>query len=190
MHHGIYGNLRRRRNFCGNFASIQVRGIDLRTIQEANLGRVIEIAITNCRCEADMYDFCIDAFRSPQKSKSGKRNKSKIIPEAPTLQATAHPIVLVSDQDKKTSTLAVYNRIRHDAENFHEDEFAIGYLDRFTGTQEVPFSEFVTIRDDVVEGIPRHRIEYFKHIPTGKMFTRRSKFSEIAEWLATNSQHT
>mmetsp|Transcript_19740 Transcript_19740/g.33916 ORF Transcript_19740/g.33916 Transcript_19740/m.33916 type:complete len:469 (+) Transcript_19740:70-1476(+) len=53
----------------------------------------------------------------------------------------------------------VYHRIRWDA-SLIPTEFDIGYIDRFLGVREIPFGDFRTV--DEYEGIPFHRIRYFK----------------------------
>jgi len=49
----------------------------------------------------------------------------------------------------------VYNRIKWDTE-LSQDDFIIGYEDRFVGDMEIPFAEFGDTE------IPLHRIRYFK----------------------------
>ncbi|KNC50602.1 impact protein [Thecamonas trahens ATCC 50062] len=55
----------------------------------------------------------------------------------------------------------VHARIKHDP-HLDSNSFTIGYVDRFTGVQEVPFDEFQTEDVYAYEGIPLHRIVYFK----------------------------
>lgn len=38
------------------------------------------------------------------------------------------------------------------------------------------------MKDDLVEGIPLHRVEHFRHTPTGVVFSRRNKYAEVEEW--------
>jgi len=66
------------------------------------------------------------------------------------------------------TALDVIHRIQWD-ESLISDEFTVGYIDRFRGILEKPFSDFTW--KDVVEidyyfgdefGIPQHRIQYFK----------------------------
>lgn len=84
----------------------------------------------------------------------------------------------------KLTTEGVFNRIRHDTDHFMESQWSIGYTDRFLGVMEVPFGDFLRIRDDLVEGIPTHRIVYFLHGPTGTRFTRAAKYRELRAWVA------
>lgn len=61
----------------------------------------------------------------------------------------------------------VISRIQWD-ERLPERHFIVGYLDRFTGVIEKPFSDFcwddyVTVDDINVLAVPRHRIQYFKY---------------------------
>ncbi|XP_053308530.1 leukocyte receptor cluster member 9 [Spea bombifrons] len=65
----------------------------------------------------------------------------------------------------KTAT-DVISRIQWDA-MLPKEHFSIGYLDRFTGIVEKPFSEFswedlASVSHDVL-AIPKHRIQYFKY---------------------------
>ena len=60
----------------------------------------------------------------------------------------------------------VINRIKWD-EMLPEESFTVGYLDRFLGVQEEPFSTFswedLAGADYDVLAIPQHRIQYFKY---------------------------
>ena len=60
----------------------------------------------------------------------------------------------------------VINRIKWD-EMLPEESFTVGYLDRFLGVQEEPFSTFswedLAAADYDVLAIPQHRIQYFKY---------------------------
>lgn len=65
----------------------------------------------------------------------------------------------------KTAT-DVINRIQWD-EKLNPENFTVGYLDRFLGVIEKPYSSFnwedITSMDQTVLTIPRHRIQYFKY---------------------------
>jgi uncharacterized protein (UPF0248 family) len=60
----------------------------------------------------------------------------------------------------------VISRIRWDPQ-LSVDDFTIGYLDRFVGVIEKPFSSFswedIASVDYDVLAIPQHRIQYFKY---------------------------
>lgn len=65
----------------------------------------------------------------------------------------------------KTAT-DVINRIQWD-EKLHPEDFTVGYLDRFLGVIENSYSSFnwedITLVDESILAIPRHRIQYFKY---------------------------
>lgn len=54
----------------------------------------------------------------------------------------------------------IFQRLKWDA-SIDKSRVTIGYLDRFKGIQEIAFGEFKGVHDDL-EGIPQHRIRYFK----------------------------
>ncbi|KAJ3381190.1 hypothetical protein HDU84_005286 [Entophlyctis sp. JEL0112] len=68
-------------------------------------------------------------------------------------------------KSKLRSSEDVFNRILWDTA-FEQDYFVVGYMDRFTGMQEVPFAEFAASRADQQgdEWIPFHRVWYFKQV--------------------------
>ena len=95
---------------------------------------------------------------TPEKKKreklKGKKNKSKV--EEP-ISGKAAPMKTAED---------VINRILWD-EQLPNECFVIGYLDRFVGVTEKPFSVFswedlASVDYDVL-AIPKHRIQYFKY---------------------------
>ncbi|KAI8814700.1 hypothetical protein BJ742DRAFT_185791 [Cladochytrium replicatum] len=61
------------------------------------------------------------------------------------------------------SSADVFNRILWDS-SMNASDYIVGYLDRFSGVQEIPFVDFAKYREDGVEGedfIPFHRVRYF-----------------------------
>ena len=64
------------------------------------------------------------------------------------------------------TAIDVINRIMWD-ESFPTENFIVGYLDRFLGVQEKPFTAFswedIASVDYNVLAIPKHRIQYFKY---------------------------
>ncbi|KAJ3214525.1 hypothetical protein HDU81_001689, partial [Chytriomyces hyalinus] len=71
----------------------------------------------------------------------------------------------ISSKSKLRSSEDVFNRIIWD-NRFDPDTFVIGYMDRFTGIQEIPFSEFAARKADQQgeDWIPFHRVWYFKRV--------------------------
>lgn len=74
----------------------------------------------------------------------------------------------VKDEKKASMKTAddVIKRIQWDAE-LPQDEFLVGYIDRFLGIQEKYFTSFswedIASVDYSVLAVPKHRIEYFKY---------------------------
>lgn len=56
----------------------------------------------------------------------------------------------------------IYARIKWDHGLPDPSQWIIGYLDRFDGIMEIGMEEFDAVRDDTYEGVPQHRIRYFK----------------------------
>jgi len=83
--------------------------------------------------------------------------------------AVNYCILLYKSQVSKSrfqTALDVIHRIQWD-EQLNEDEFIVGYIDRFTGIREKPFSDFswkhiadVDYEDEFC--VPQHRIHFFK----------------------------
>ncbi|XP_074646563.1 uncharacterized protein LOC141902640 [Tubulanus polymorphus] len=80
----------------------------------------------------------------------------------------------------KTAT-DVISRILWD-ENLPTDEFTVGYIDRFVGLVEKPFSAFswedIASVDYTVLAIPKHRIEYFKY-KNLKVWDKNSRMDNV-----------
>jgi hypothetical protein len=101
-------------------------------------------------------------------AKSASKSAAKRRP-APTLSAppapVASPAAVAADPAAKASKAKlrpaedVFNRIKWDAERFPVDKCVVGWLDRFDGIQEMPFSEF---RARTATWTPFHRVRYFK----------------------------
>lgn len=74
----------------------------------------------------------------------------------------------MKDEKKASMKTAddVIKRIQWDAE-LPQDEFLVGYIDRFLGIQEKYFTSFswedIASVDYSVLAVPKHRIEYFKY---------------------------
>jgi len=72
------------------------------------------------------------------------------------------------DNDKKKQRLTpsdkIFSRIQNDP-TIESNRFIIGYTDRFTGVQEIDFTSFVTLENELMynSGVPMHRIQYFKY---------------------------
>ncbi|KAJ3139067.1 hypothetical protein HK100_012097 [Physocladia obscura] len=84
---------------------------------------------------------------------------------------------------KLRSSEDVFNRILWDS-SFEREFFVIGYMDRFTGMQEISFNEFAIKREDQQgeEWIPFHRVWYFKELKKGRevlVWDRKSKLDLI-----------
>lgn len=55
----------------------------------------------------------------------------------------------------------IFQRIKWD-DNVDKKQVVIGYLDRFLGIKDIKFDDFKGVHEDYKEGIPFHRIRYFK----------------------------
>jgi uncharacterized protein (UPF0248 family) len=70
------------------------------------------------------------------------------------------------------------NRLRWDP-GLDVSNYAVGYVDRFKGTQEKPLEQWKSEQTDE-DFIPQHRILYFKRIADGAvMWDRRSRIDEV-----------
>jgi uncharacterized protein (UPF0248 family) len=75
-------------------------------------------------------------------------------------------------KNKLRTSEDVYDRIKWD-QSFAQDDFIIGYTDRFRGMMEIPFLEFTPGGD-----IPYHRIYYFRN-SEGFVWDRETRFDLI-----------
>jgi uncharacterized protein (UPF0248 family) len=69
-----------------------------------------------------------------------------------------------SSEDEKVKLKGadiIFQRIKWD-EAIDKKEVIIGYLDRFKGIMEINFNDFKGVHEDYKEGIPLHRIRYYK----------------------------
>ncbi|XP_037797333.1 uncharacterized protein LOC119592540 [Penaeus monodon] len=75
----------------------------------------------------------------------------------------------------------VRHRIQWD-ENLQEEYFTVGYMDRFSGVVEKPFTSFhwehLALVDDDQLAIPQHRIQYFKYKGT-KVWDKNERFDHV-----------
>lgn len=55
----------------------------------------------------------------------------------------------------------IFHRIKWDT-NIDKNQVVIGYLDRFKGIKDIQFDDFKRVHEDYKEGVPFHRIRYFK----------------------------
>jgi poly(A) polymerase len=55
----------------------------------------------------------------------------------------------------------IFQRLKWD-ESIDKKDVIIGYLDRFKGVMEIKFNDFKGVHDDYKDGIPLHRIRYYK----------------------------
>jgi len=87
-------------------------------------------------------------------------------------------------------------RLRPEEEVFHQIEWdpeidkekcIIGYLDRFEGIREVPFRSFLRVHEDAFDGVPLHRIRYFRFDDT-KVWDRDARIDAIAAWKLRRQQ--
>ncbi|KAJ3233783.1 hypothetical protein HDU77_000517, partial [Chytriomyces hyalinus] len=71
----------------------------------------------------------------------------------------------ISSKSKFRSSEDVFNRIMWD-NRFDPDTFVIGCMERFTGIQEIPFTDFAARKADQQgeDWIPFHRVWYFKRV--------------------------
>ena len=77
----------------------------------------------------------------------------------------------------------IFNRILWD-ESLEREDFVIGYIDRFTGLQEIDLIHFVTIKNasanQVCPPIPFHRVQYFKYRDT-KVWDKTERLNLIED---------
>ena len=86
--------------------------------------------------------------------------------------------------NKRITIESIISRIKHDRVWGGPEDWCIGYEDRFLGIIEKPYIEFTresASDPNSVDGIPLHRIQYFKCLTTGKYLTRKNKFYEAFE---------
>ncbi|KAI8820351.1 hypothetical protein BJ741DRAFT_542265, partial [Chytriomyces cf. hyalinus JEL632] len=71
----------------------------------------------------------------------------------------------IASKSKLRNSEDVFNRIVWD-NRFDQDEFVIRYMDRFTGIQEIPFTDFAARKADQQgeDWIPFHRVWYFTRV--------------------------
>ncbi|KAJ3297467.1 hypothetical protein HDU79_003548 [Rhizoclosmatium sp. JEL0117] len=96
-------------------------------------------------------------------------------PIVPRPQSNAN----VFKSGKLRSSEDVFNRILWD-NTFEREYFVIGYMDRFTGMQELSFNDFAIRKADQQgeDWIPFHRVWYFKEVKKGGerlMWDRKTK---------------
>mmetsp|Transcript_17645 Transcript_17645/g.22432 ORF Transcript_17645/g.22432 Transcript_17645/m.22432 type:complete len:246 (-) Transcript_17645:126-863(-) len=62
-----------------------------------------------------------------------------------------------------TPSHEIYDRIKYD-QSMEQENFVIGYLDRFTGIKEIAYTSFVTLDNERFfnTSVPFHRIRYYK----------------------------
>lgn len=90
---------------------------------------------------------------STHTNKRGHQNKSNDLNQKPS-------------KSKMKTAIDVIHRIQWD-NSLNSDDFIVGYIDRFRGILEKPFSDFAwkdMAEIDYIEdfGVPQHRIQYFK----------------------------
>ena len=99
-----------------------------------------------------------NAAGNPNSKSHSKQKKNNKITAGETPTCNKKPPM-------KTAT-DVINRIQWD-EKLHPEDFTVGYLDRFLGVIENSYSSFnwedITLVDESILAIPRHRIQYFKY---------------------------
>ncbi|KAI9327390.1 2'-5' RNA ligase superfamily-domain-containing protein [Obelidium mucronatum] len=93
---------------------------------------------------------------------SSEMNRADFIPFQTTSNSTSASL---TKKGKLRSSEDVFNRILWDA-SFDRESFVVGYMDRFTGIQEMQFNEFARRKEDEQgeDWIPFHRIWYFKKL--------------------------
>lgn len=85
--------------------------------------------------------------------------------------------------DKRFTTASILSRIAHDVSWGGPADWIVGYEDRFLGVMEKSYTDFTreSVKDpNSIEGIPQHRIVYFKRVSTGACLTRANKYCEAA----------
>ncbi|XP_027210834.2 leukocyte receptor cluster member 9 [Penaeus vannamei] len=109
---------------------------------------------------------------SRPKTKKNKRNVKRV-PKEETDRFVKKPSMKTAGD--------VRHRIQWD-ENLHEEYFTVGYMDRFSGVVEKPFTSFhwehLALVDDDQLAIPQHRIQYFKYKGT-KVWDKNERLDHV-----------
>lgn len=109
---------------------------------------------------------------SRPKTKKNKRNVKRV-PKEETDRFVKKPSMKTAGD--------VRHRIQWD-DNLHEEYFTVGYMDRFSGVVEKPFTSFhwehLALVDDDQLAIPQHRIQYFKYKGT-KVWDKNERLDHV-----------
>jgi uncharacterized protein (UPF0248 family) len=108
--------------------------------------------------ENDPYDFSIDNKKMKTKKFKNKPPQTQDIDDEYEAEGEIEEV----GEDGKTNRVfkgadKIFNQIKWD-EKYNKNDFIVGYVDRFEGNLEEPFTTFETLKED----IPYHRIRYFK----------------------------
>jgi uncharacterized protein (UPF0248 family) len=88
----------------------------------------------------------------------------------------------------------IFQRFKWD-ESVDKSQVIIGYLDRFKGILEIKLNDFKNVHDDYRDGIPLHRIRYFK-INDEIVWDREKRIDlltssgDISKFFKQNTQNT
>lgn len=93
------------------------------------------------------------------KKKNNNKNTTNKSSHHPTHQDDNNTTTTTTGKSKIRPTDSIFHRIHWDV-SIPKDQVLIGYLDRFIGIVEVPFNKWKGV--DEHEGVPMHRIRYFK----------------------------
>ncbi|XP_053546724.1 leukocyte receptor cluster member 9 isoform X2 [Bombina bombina] len=134
---------------------------------ENEAGNLAEVSET-CTEEVTCQFFIKGRCRFGEKCRNSHTNISETTLSAPAKSTKTGKVKTSEPKGKKPpmkTALDVISRIRWDA-MLPKECFSVGYLDRFLGIIEKPFSAFswddlASVSYDVL-AIPKHRIQYFK----------------------------
>lgn len=157
-----FNNLKYERKTCVEEFMRQT-SLELNRIVDENQSRCCVVKIYDeARAQIDQLTEQLvqtfDLMESKPKAVSGTQSGQKVKDKKPA-RANHHS----DDEDDKPKFKGsefIFQRIKWD-QNIDKRQVIIGYIDRFKGIKEINFLDFKGVHEDK-EGIPQHRIRYFK----------------------------
>ena len=160
-----------------SLGSINVAVIVTRWYGGVHLGperfKIINNLTRDILLESGMYDTSLvpDSTAPDSSDPADPNNPTKSSSSSSSKPSSGSTSSKYEKKRKLRTSADIYNRIVHDPA-LNSEEFEIGYLDRFTGEEIVPFNDFTTEDVYEYEGIPMHRVVRFLH--NGKVIWDRS----------------
>lgn len=135
--------------------------------KEETLGITFEIL----EAKSKNQNFKIDANSTGTKSASVLVSDSDSDQEVQTKKNNSKKSLLKRNKDQEQNEDStkqskfkgsdfIFQRFKWD-KNIDKDQVVIGYLDRFLGIKDINFNDYKGVHEDL-EGVPLHRIRYFK----------------------------